>query len=91
MDLVGGQAGSRRVVANALGSRRGVDAIRRQALGRAHDMGVLPLDVRELVDANAASNVCGSLQVGVADVAQDSTDEVARHGRSRGQSANVGP
>jgi hypothetical protein len=82
---VGGQARGRGVVAHALGRRRGVDAVRGQAVRRPHDVRVLRLDVRELVGPDLAGHFGGGVDLGLRHVAKGTLDQESRHG---GQYAN---
>jgi hypothetical protein len=43
---------------------------------------VLPLDLRELLVADAARALGGGLELLVGDIAEGTEDDVARHGRS---------
>jgi hypothetical protein len=71
------------VVADVLHRRRGVDAVRRQAaVFLAHDVRVLPLDLGELLVADAARAFRGSLELLVGDGAKGTVNEVTRHAAS---------
>jgi hypothetical protein len=79
LHLVGGQPGLCGMVADVLRARSRVDAVGSEAVCGAHNVRVLPLDLREALCTHAARDLRSRLDVGLGNVAKHTMYQEARH------------